>query len=99
MPTRNISLTDALDALIEREVASGRYQNASEVVRAGLRLFEQRRREDEARLKALHQAIDEALGEADVRGDLEVGDIDAFVDDAVGQTRAARQATSGVERA
>jgi len=40
MPTRNVVLTDHQAALIERLVESGRYQNASEVLRAGLRLLE-----------------------------------------------------------
>lgn len=37
MPTRNVNLTEALDAFVERAVASGRYGNASEVVRDALR--------------------------------------------------------------
>jgi antitoxin ParD1/3/4 len=39
-PTRNISLTPELDAYVAKMVASGHYQTASEVVRAGLRLLE-----------------------------------------------------------
>ena len=35
--TMNISLTPELKASIERRVRSGRYRNASDVVRAGLR--------------------------------------------------------------
>jgi putative addiction module CopG family antidote len=38
-PTRNFSLTPELDAFIRDLVASGRYSNASEAVRAGLRLL------------------------------------------------------------
>jgi len=38
--TRNVSLTAELNAFIRAQVASGRYQNASEVVRAGLRLLQ-----------------------------------------------------------
>lgn len=41
MPTRNINLTDHFDRFIEAGIAAGRYQNASEVVRAALRLLEQ----------------------------------------------------------
>jgi antitoxin ParD1/3/4 len=41
MPTRNVVLTNAQEALVERLVASGRYQNASEVLRSGLRLLEE----------------------------------------------------------
>jgi len=37
--TRNVSLTAELNVFIRGEVASGQYQNASEVVRAGLRLL------------------------------------------------------------
>jgi len=37
----NVSLTPELERFITFRVASGRYQTASEVVRAGLRLLEQ----------------------------------------------------------
>ncbi len=56
MPTRNVVLTPRQAALVERLVASGRYQNASEVLREGLRLIESRAAEDKARLKALRDA-------------------------------------------
>ena len=48
MATRNIVLTERHQKTIERLVATGRYQNASEVLREGLRLLEQREAEDEA---------------------------------------------------
>jgi antitoxin ParD1/3/4 len=38
--TRNVSLTAELNAFIRTQVASGQYQNASEVVRASLRLLQ-----------------------------------------------------------
>jgi antitoxin ParD1/3/4 len=57
MPTRNINLTDHLDALIEDGIASGKYKNASEVVREGLRLLEQRQAEDALRLERLQEAV------------------------------------------
>ena len=41
MVTRNVVLTDTQDQLVQALVASGRYQNASEALRAGLRLLEQ----------------------------------------------------------
>ncbi len=42
--TRNVSLTPELEALVDRKVASGRYRSASEVVRAALRLLDERER-------------------------------------------------------
>jgi antitoxin ParD1/3/4 len=57
MPTRNVVLTDHQAELIEKLVESGRYQNASEVLREGLRLVESREVEDRVRLEALRQAV------------------------------------------
>ena len=42
MPTRNVNLTDELDRFLLAKVESGRYENASEVVRAALRTFVER---------------------------------------------------------
>jgi antitoxin ParD1/3/4 len=64
MPTRNVVLTDHQAALVEQLVTSGRYQNASEVLREGLRLVEQREAEDAHRLEALRAAV--RLGAADM---------------------------------
>ena len=41
MPTRNVVLTEHQSALLDRLVAEGRYQNASEAMRAGLRHLEE----------------------------------------------------------
>ena len=41
MPTRNVNLTNHLDRFIQARINSGRFSNASEVVREGLRLLEQ----------------------------------------------------------
>ncbi len=67
MPTRNVNLTRELDRFVATKVKSGRYENASEVVRAGLRTLEREEREYEAKLAALRTAIDEgdASGIAD----------------------------------
>lgn len=64
MPTRNIVLTERQEELIETLVGSGRYQNASEVLREGLRLIEQREAEDAAKLEALREAVRQ--GEASI---------------------------------
>ncbi len=56
MPTRNVVLTDHQTEVIDRLVTSGRYQNASEVLREGVRMVEDREKQDQARLKALRDA-------------------------------------------
>jgi antitoxin ParD1/3/4 len=53
----SISLGDYFDNFIKRRISAGRYKNASEVVRAGLRLLE----EEENRVIALKEAIKEGL--------------------------------------
>ena len=59
VPTRNVNLTDELDRFVAKKVKTGRYENASEVVRAGLRTLEREERQYEAKLAALRAAIDE----------------------------------------
>lgn len=56
MPTRNVVLTPHHEEVIETLVAAGRYQNASEVLRDGLRLVEEREAVRAAKLEALRQA-------------------------------------------
>ena len=56
MPTRNVVLTKYQASLVKRLVSSGRYQNASEVLREGLRLIESRDAEEKIRREALRQA-------------------------------------------
>lgn len=65
MPTRNIVLTDRQDALVDALVESGRYQNASEVLREGLRLIETREAEQAARLSAFRDAVQVGLDDLD----------------------------------
>lgn len=55
MPTRNVVLTDKQEVFVGELVAAGRYQNASEVLREGLRLLEdlvQRRQAELADIQA-----------------------------------------------
>jgi len=56
VPTRNINLTEHFDRFVERQVSSGRYSNASEIVRDALRLLEEQQQERAAKLKAGRQA-------------------------------------------
>jgi antitoxin ParD1/3/4 len=64
MPTRNVVLTDHQANLVEQLVIKGRYQNASEVLREGLRLLENREAEDAYRMATLRNAVQ--LGIADI---------------------------------
>jgi len=68
MATRNVVLTDTQSALVDRLVASGRYQNASEALRAGLRLLER----EEAEFSELQARLRDGLDQAR-RGDLAEG--------------------------
>ena len=64
MPARNVSLTAHFSEFLDGCVASGQFSNASEVVREGLRLLEQRQREAALKLDALRAAVE--LGLEDV---------------------------------
>ena len=84
MPTRNVVLTKRQQKLIETLVASGRYQNASEVLRDGLRLVEQRQAEEAGRLKALREAARIGIAALD-RGEFKeferIEDLQAYLND------------------
>ncbi len=92
MPTRNVVLSEHQQQLIETLVQSGRYQNASEVLREGLRLIEDRDRLEDAKLKALRQAA--RKGWADVSAGRYADVADDQLEDFVGQLgrRAAQSA-------
>ncbi len=84
MPTRNVVLTERQAELIETLVGSGRYQNASEVLRDGLRLVEQREAEDRTRLKALREAARTGVAALD-RGEFKefenIRDLQGYLND------------------
>jgi antitoxin ParD1/3/4 len=65
MPTRNVVLTNELANLVQSLVNSGPYQNASEVIRAGLRLMERREAEEAATLQALRDAANVGIAALD----------------------------------
>lgn len=53
----SVSLGDHFESFVEQRIAEGRYNNTSEVIRAGLRLLE----EEESRFNVLKTAIQEGL--------------------------------------
>lgn len=58
MPS-SFTLGTHFEGFIRRQISSGRYASASEVVRDSLRLLEEQEDERAARLDALRSAIDE----------------------------------------
>lgn len=57
---RSFVIGDRFEKFVTKQVESGRFNNASEVVRAGLRLLE----DEETKLEELRKLIDE--GDADI---------------------------------
>lgn len=53
----SVSLGNYFESFVEDSISQGRFKNASEVIRAGLRLLE----EEENRAKALKNAIQEGI--------------------------------------
>lgn len=83
MPTRNVVLTDHQEKFIAEMVGSGRYRNASEVLREALRLIERREMEDRAKLEALREAAQigiDAIDRGDFRSFDRIDDLEAHLD-------------------
>ena len=57
MKTTSVALGSYFENFIKTKISQGRYNNASEVIRAGLRLLE----ENEERIMALKSAINEGI--------------------------------------
>ncbi|MDE1993440.1 MAG: type II toxin-antitoxin system ParD family antitoxin [Rhizobiaceae bacterium] len=65
----NVSIGERWEKFIEKTVRDGRYGSASEVVREGLRLVEER----EAKLNTLRREIAEAIAQGGDISDEELG--------------------------
>ncbi|HKA01643.1 MAG TPA: type II toxin-antitoxin system ParD family antitoxin [Candidatus Solibacter sp.] len=90
MPTRNINLTPRFDRFIENGVSSGRYGNASEVVREGLRLLQQREQEERAKLAWLRGAVRHAIDQVERGEGIEfhsMADLERHINQIGGQVR------------
>ena len=57
----NVNLGERFEAFIQEQIREGRYQNASEVVRAGLRLLEDHEAERKRQFDYMKAAITEAM--------------------------------------
>jgi antitoxin ParD1/3/4 len=75
MAARNVNLTDHLAAFVDAQVASGRHQNASEVVREALRRYQDDVSAEAARIEAIRAMIHEG------RAAMAAGDFTTIADD------------------
>jgi len=66
MPIHHVELTCELDEFVAAKIASGRYKDASQMVREALQF----QKEDEARMAALKQAIEEGDASGIAEGDV-----------------------------
>lgn len=83
MATRNIVLSQHQHELVDSLVTSGQFQNASEVLRQGLRLLERQQAEDATKIAALREAADR--GWADLKSGRYDDIADDTLDDFIGQ--------------
>ena len=82
MPTKNVNLSERQDRFVRQTVKGGHYRNASEVVRAGLRLLEQQQAEERLKLTRLKRLATDAFDAID-RGQhttVAVEELDNFLD-------------------
>lgn len=59
----SISLGEYFESFVKSRITEGRYKNASEVVRAGLRLLEERENKVRALKNAIQEGIDSGINE------------------------------------
>lgn len=69
----NVSIGDRWEKFVEQAVKDGRYGSASEIVREGLRLVEER----EAKLTALRRMLDRSIAAG---GEVSEEELDAALD-------------------
>ena len=65
----NVSIGERWETFVESALKAGRYGSASEIVREGLRLVEER----EAKLEALRETIGASIARGGAHGDEAVG--------------------------
>lgn len=100
MPTKNVNLSEQQTRFINKSVHRGRFRNASEVVRAGLRLLEESQREESAKLAVLRRIAAQAFEEME-RGEYEeIGPegIDDFMEKMDAKVRASVKRRESVKR-
>lgn len=74
MPTQNVNLTAELEGFVKSEVATGNFNNASEVHRAALAEMKLRRRESELHLEKLKIDVQKGLADLEAGKSEEIKD-------------------------
>jgi len=92
VPTRNVSLPEALDKFVEETIKTGRYDNASEVVRSGLRLLQEEERVNREKFTWLKTAIAEGLASGSEDSEVAFTELDQYMDDLVASKKPGRLA-------
>jgi antitoxin ParD1/3/4 len=77
MAGMNVSLTDELTRFVHEKVDSGLYHSASEVIRDGLRLLQEREELKKLKLARLREAVAVGLSQIE-SGEVEELDLEAF---------------------
>ena len=65
MPTMNVSLTPEMAEFVARELSSGDYASASELVRDALRILRRDRDVEAQKIEILRRKLDVGLGQAE----------------------------------
>lgn len=65
MPKTSISISEHFDGFISGQIEAGRYETASEVVRAGLRMLEDYETGYERKIEALRTHLNEGIAQLD----------------------------------
>jgi antitoxin ParD1/3/4 len=65
MPKTSITISEHFEGFIASQIESGRYETASEVIRAGLRMLEDYESGYQRHLEALREHIDEGIAQLD----------------------------------
>lgn len=81
MASHQVQLPDQLDDFIKRSVEGGQYEDASDVVRAGLRLLQQQEAQDQEKLQVLRKLASDSFSSID-RGEfveVNIDGLDAFL--------------------
>ena len=89
--TKNVVTTDYHMGFVERLLKSGRYQNASEVMREGFRALEDRTKREETELAEIRGRIGRSLDQLD-RGEFAEGRAEEAFDQAFARAKERRGA-------